>query len=177
MPGVGKEDYSVLETTLQLAVPMWIERFRHLDSEDRWKIAQESADAVASQGDTLMFGGKHKFGHGGKQMAAHRAAPRCPGEGDGCQCASRAPGIPPAFRRKCSRCADPRCWCRGPGQPTYSAGEVFNFLARGLAVGAFAPGGITYRGMHWCTDHQACLDAEAAADRAWAARKAAGEDD
>ena len=38
---------------------------------------------------------------------------------------------------------------------------VFNHLARGLAAGAFAPGGITFAGHHWCTDHAVCLDADA----------------
>ncbi|MEU0081392.1 hypothetical protein ABZY58_26120 [Micromonospora tulbaghiae] len=42
------------------------------------------------------------------------------------------------------------------------AADVFNHLARGIAAAAFAPGGITFAGEHWCTDHAACRAAEAA---------------
>lgn len=50
-----------------------------------------------------------------------------------------------------------------------SAGEqragaaYFASLARVLAAMAYQPGGVTFSGRHWCTDHQACLDAEAQA--------------
>jgi hypothetical protein len=44
------------------------------------------------------------------------------------------------------------------------AAQVFNHLARGLAAAAHQPGGITFAGEHWCTDHAACEDAAA-----WAA--------
>lgn len=30
-------------------------------------------------------------------------------------------------------------------------------LARCLAIAAYQPGGITFAGLHWCTDHAACL--------------------
>jgi hypothetical protein len=37
------------------------------------------------------------------------------------------------------------------------AGEVFNFLARGLAVLACQPGGVTFSGQHWCVhSHPRC---------------------
>lgn len=39
--------------------------------------------------------------------------------------------------------------------------EVFNALAEGIACAAYQPGGITFAGHHWCTDHQECLDAAA----------------
>lgn len=39
---------------------------------------------------------------------------------------------------------------------------VFNHLARGLACLAFQPGGVTFAGHHWCTDHAVCEGAEAA---------------
>lgn len=41
------------------------------------------------------------------------------------------------------------------------AAEVFNALAEGIAAAAYQPGGITFAGRHWCTDHRQCLDAEA----------------
>ena len=43
------------------------------------------------------------------------------------------------------------------------ATEVFNALAEGLACAAYVPGGVTFAGRHWCVDHRACLEAEAAA--------------
>ncbi|WP_062434929.1 hypothetical protein [Herbidospora daliensis] len=47
------------------------------------------------------------------------------------------------------------------------AGETFTALARGLACLAFAPGGVTAFGQHWCADHRECL----LADREVAARR------
>lgn len=43
------------------------------------------------------------------------------------------------------------------------AAAAFNGLARGLAALAYAPGGVTFAGEHWCVDHAACLAAELAA--------------
>jgi hypothetical protein len=37
---------------------------------------------------------------------------------------------------------------------------AFNMLAKGIAIGAYQPGGITAFGQHYCTDHAECLDAE-----------------
>lgn len=37
---------------------------------------------------------------------------------------------------------------------------TFNAVARGLALGACQPGGVTYHGKHWCLDHDACTQAE-----------------
>ena len=42
---------------------------------------------------------------------------------------------------------------------SYVHGETaaaFNHLARGLACMAYLPGGVTYHGTHFCTDHPAC---------------------
>jgi hypothetical protein len=41
---------------------------------------------------------------------------------------------------------------------------AFDWLARGLAAAAFAPGGINFRGVHWCTDHGACVEAAEAVE-------------
>lgn len=41
------------------------------------------------------------------------------------------------------------------------AAEVFNALAEGLACAAYQPGGVTFAGRHWCTDHRLCEDAAA----------------
>lgn len=38
--------------------------------------------------------------------------------------------------------------------------RVHTALARGLAIAAYQPGGVTFAGQHWCTDHQACEEAE-----------------
>jgi hypothetical protein len=42
------------------------------------------------------------------------------------------------------------------------AARSFNALARGLAIGAYQPGGITFAGRHWCTDHDVCTGAKPA---------------
>lgn len=43
--------------------------------------------------------------------------------------------------------------------------SVFATTARAIAVLAYQPGGVTFSGMHFCADHQACKAAEAEADR------------
>lgn len=58
--------------------------------------------------------------------------------------------------------------CPGPDTCSCLVGtaEVFNAMARGLAAGAFAPGGITFAGVHWCVNHARCEAAEQAAREA-----------
>jgi hypothetical protein len=43
---------------------------------------------------------------------------------------------------------------------TPSTPQVFAALAAGLAAAAFAPGGITWGALHWCTDHRRCQEPE-----------------
>ena len=43
-----------------------------------------------------------------------------------------------------------------------AAADAFNALAKGLAVAAYAPGGVTFAGQHWCTDHAVCTGEKAA---------------
>jgi hypothetical protein len=44
----------------------------------------------------------------------------------------------------------------GGGKPGETA-AVFNQLVRGLATAAFSPGGVTFAGLHWCTEpHAGC---------------------
>ena len=38
----------------------------------------------------------------------------------------------------------------------------FNAVARGIALGAYQPGGITVFGRHWCVDHDVCTGAKPA---------------
>lgn len=43
-----------------------------------------------------------------------------------------------------------------------AAAGAFNALAKGLAVGAYQPGGIDFAGLHWCVDtHELCSCREA----------------
>lgn len=42
------------------------------------------------------------------------------------------------------------------GAKSGQAAAVFNHLARGLAAGAFAPGGVTFAGRHWCARECPC---------------------
>lgn len=139
------QDSGLLGIALSAAVPLWIERIRDLPDDRRLELAREASQVIASQGDTLMFGSTHKMGHGEKQIRACRSRPRC-AEKD-CRC-------------KGEGCTDKSCWCHVQGEPAYSAGEVFSKLASGLAAAAFQPGGITFSGQHWCTDHDACRAAE-----------------
>lgn len=41
--------------------------------------------------------------------------------------------------------------------------KVFNAVASGLGLLARQPGGVTFAGRHWCTDHAACTAATDAA--------------
>lgn len=61
---------------------------------------------------------------------------------------------------------------RGEGAAYFAA------LARVLAAMAYQPGGVTVFGQHWCTDHAACLaaQAEVAANRAIPEQPAAEHD-
>jgi hypothetical protein len=126
----------VLTGSLEAIVPLYIEEVRGLPAEIRQQIAKTCSSAVGSQGDTLQYGSSVRFGHGAKELAAHEAHP---------------PAVT-AEDRAASRC--PVC---ARGQATYSPGEVFNFLARGLAVLACQPGGVTFAGQHWCAcPHPGC---------------------
>ena len=81
--------HPVLEAMLPVAVLTALDDVARLADDERVRLAAEFADAIASHGDDLMFGGKH--------------------------------------------CA-----------PTFAA------LARGLAVLAHQPGGVSFAGLHWC---------------------------
>lgn len=94
-------DNTVLLTTLQLAVPMWIEQLRNVGGQIPYDERDRIIEQINSKGDDLQYGGK-----------------------------------------------------RG------SAAQAFNAMAKGLAALAYAPGGVTFAGQHWCTDHQVCLDAD-----------------
>lgn len=142
---MGEQWPPALLATLGLAVPLWMHRVKDLSSEDRDRIAKESGQVVASQGDILQYGSKTvRWGHGAEEEARHRAGPPCAVRD--CHCGGAG-------------CADTGCYCHGRGEPSYSAGEVFNFLARGLACLACQPGGVTFAGRHWCAGHRECTDA------------------
>lgn len=50
--------------------------------------------------------------------------------------------------------------------------QVFSAVARGVAVLACCPGGITFAGQHWCADHRLCEHAAAEAEQMIAAEVA-----
>lgn len=94
----GEMDFTVLEETLRLAVPMHVEEVRDWPATARAAAGRELGQVVAEKGDALMFGGRK-------------------GE----------------------------------------AARVFNALARGLALVSCQPGGVTFRGLHWCAwPHPRC---------------------
>lgn len=148
----------VLATALETAVPLHINRVRDLSYPERQRIAMEAGGVIGGQGDTLMFGGRYEFGHGAKETAAHAAAGKCPGTGEHCACAQVTdPDTRQRRQAACTRCVNPKCYCHIRGEASWSAGEVFNFLARGLAVLACQPGGVTFAGLHWCAySHPRC---------------------
>lgn len=80
------------------------------------------------------------------------------GAGEHCACATdQYQGDREERQAACTRCANPKCWCQIRGEASWSAGEVFNHLARGLAVLACQPGGVTFAGQHWCVySHPRC---------------------
>ena len=55
-------DNGTLLETLRAAVPLWIHGFRDLDDGERVRLGAECGQVIASQGDTLQFGGRFKFG-------------------------------------------------------------------------------------------------------------------
>jgi hypothetical protein len=107
---------------------MLIAEARRLSEEQRQVIASRASKVIAAQGDTLMFGSSRAFGHGSREEAAHQKHAR---GGD--------------LTGRCRVCT--------AGQASYSAGEVFNELAKGLAVLAYQPGGVRFRGLSWCAAH------------------------
>lgn len=68
------------------------------------------------------------------------------------------------------RTAPSRATATCPAEP--GTRGAFAALARGIAAAAYVPGGITFRGRHWCADHDVCLAAEVEASER-AAREAA----
>jgi hypothetical protein len=52
-----------------------------------------------------------------------------------------------------------------PGKCDIRPAESLNTIARGIAIGALQPLGVTFAGRHWCADHRLCERAEAAAER------------
>ena len=152
MTGSASADNYLLHETLQLAVPMWIDQVKDLPFGQRARLAAESSAVVASQGDTLQYGSTGtKFGDGAREERQHQAH----GDAKDGSCATCAQGKDQA--RCCMRRFQDICGACKRGQVTYSAGEAFNFMARGLAVLACQPGGVTYHGMHWCAwPHPRC---------------------
>jgi len=85
----------LLRTSLQAAVPLWIEELKRQPWEEIQRIAQESAQVIAEKGDILQYRGSKK----GETAAA------------------------------------------------------FNALAKGVAALSFVPGGVTFLGDKWESEH------------------------
>jgi hypothetical protein len=125
--------------TLALAVPFRVLEVRRMPAYRRRQLSEQAAGVVGHQGDTLMFGSVHAFGHGTAQRIAHET---------GLHSRRKDPDGGPF---------DPGCKVCTGGQPQYSPGEVFNELVTGLACAALLPGGVSFAGLHWCTaPHPGC---------------------
>lgn len=118
---------ALLITALEAAVPLLIMQLRTETWEVRQKIGAEAGQVIATQADTMMYGSKRKRGAAARDLREHDRH------------------IRPVTRQVHDGCDV----CRN-GHPDYSAGEVFNFTARALAVAACQPGGVTFAGVHWC---------------------------
>lgn len=152
------EDNVELIETLRFTVPLHIAEVAPLPFRERYRLGVEASRVVAGQGDTLQYGSQGtRFGDGARDMRKHldhgtAKAEEC----EGCQAGKdTARCCMQRFRDRCGVCLR--------GEATYSAGEVFNFLARSLAIGACQPGGVTWGGMHWCVwPHPCCPNPRAA---------------
>lgn len=121
---------SALDAALEFAVAFHIEDLRGKSPEELREIAREGGEAAAFQGDVMLFGGATKWGHGARQKAKHEEHAHLVTEENREE-----------WGRKCRVCLT--------GAPQYSPGELFNLFVRGIAAAAYAPGGITFRSMHW----------------------------
>ena len=72
----------LLAMSLSVAVPLWIEEFRHLSFDEIQKISNDSAQIVAEKGDVIQFKSTKK----GESAAAFNALAR------GIACLAFAPG-------------------------------------------------------------------------------------
>lgn len=54
-------------------------------------------------------------------------------------------------------CGADQLWESNPRKRDLPRGQVISAIARGLAILAYAPGGVTWGGSHWCVaSHQEC---------------------
>ena len=135
----------LLNDTLELTVPLHLAEVCHLPFRERYRLAAEAVKVITSQGDTLQYGSKAAgFGDGAREMRKHHDH----GTAKDQTCGTCTEGK--AAARCCLRRFQDKCGVCRRGLAQYSAGEVFSFLARGLAVLACQPGGVTWRGLHWC---------------------------
>lgn len=80
--GEWSHQYSLLTSTLQFAVPLWIDRLRHHHWERVQERAKECSEHIAHHGDLILFKGKKK---GESAEAFNRLA-------EGIACLAFAPG-------------------------------------------------------------------------------------
>ena len=88
LPGAPDPRSDLLSVSLELAVPLWIERVRWWSDAEQARRARICSVEVGSHGDGILFRTTHTK-------------------------------------------------------------TAFNALAEGLAIAAFAPGGVTFKGQHW----------------------------
>lgn len=128
----------LLVTTLEAAVPLCIAEMAAYPAWERQRIGREAGQVVACQGDVLMFGSEARPGTAARELEHHRGHKHLVNDENRAE-----------YGRKCGICLR--------GQPSYTAAEVFGWLARGLAAGALHPGGINFAGRHWCAfSHPRC---------------------
>lgn len=128
----------LLADTLSFAVPFHMPGAARMTLRERGRIARKAAAAAGHQGDSLMFGTGVKPGTAAREAERHRL---------------HAFRVNDANRMEYGRT---RGICLR-GQPSYTAGGLFDLLARGLACAAIEPGGVSFAGRHWCAaPHDGC---------------------
>lgn len=129
-PDHDSEQARQLRPFLETTVPMWVVEVSRWPAE---RLARESAAA----GDLVAHGADVLF---------RAAAPR----GKAATAPAGTLHGQPGTRSRAAAGAT-----ASPSPPC--AGEILNAIARGLAIGALQPGGVTWLGLHWCTaPHGAC---------------------
>jgi hypothetical protein len=62
MTAAERSKAALLTGTLAVAVPLWIERYRHVDPEDAQRRSQVCLDVIASRGDQILYRSEKKGG-------------------------------------------------------------------------------------------------------------------
>lgn len=163
-------DHAALLFGLDAAVPLWMRELARMEPEqrdyDRQVWAHQAASVVGARGDLLMFKTPRRHPTTGTCVHCGQPIRRVgaawpwthdrPVQGVRCD--------PDAAAKWRAKTVAPAGTVANPADDGGGSADTFNHLARGLAALAYQPGGVTFAGRHWCTDHAACESAAAEAE-------------